>query len=534
MATEAGRMTTVQKLGLGVVGLAGAVVLKSVWDRRTKKWLVEPVPMSQLDPAVATALEQAARDHKMVREPFDGCLAALTVAYQFVETVFIYPITPTTPLGEGADQWACAGKTNAFGVVPRVQQMQSEAGAAAAVHGTLVIGGLSTTFTASQGLLLMIPNLYKIAGELLPCVLHVAARALAGQALSIFGDHSDVMAVRQTGMALLSSHSVQESLDMALVAHIATHLCSIPFIHFFDGMRTSHEISKIETFSDEHMKVVVKLLSKEIDEFRARALNPNHPSLRGTAQSGDIYFQNVEAANRYQAAVPEAVRTAMQWVSKLTGRSYDLFEYYGHPAATDIIVIMGSGATVLEELLDHYGPARKVGIVKIHLFRPWSAKHFLAAIPSTVRRIAVLDRCKETGLGEPLFTDVCATLQACHRGNGIVVIGGRYGLASKDFTTGQAHAVFLNLQKRHPQHPFTVGIEDDVTHLSLSYTEMNTVSQGTVQSLLFGFGSDGTVGANKNAIKLIAKHTDLYAQGYFAYDALKAGGITSSKLRFGP
>jgi len=490
--------------------------------------------MKDLDVGIAAALEKAASEHKMVKDPYDGCLAALTVAYQFAETVFIFPITPTTPLGEGADQWAAAGKVNAFGVVPKVQQMQSEGGAAASVHGSLVVGALSTTFTASQGLLLMIPNLYKIAGELLPCVIHVAARSLAGQALSIFGDHSDIMAVRQTGVALLSSHSVQESLDLALASHIATHLCSVPFIHFFDGFRTSHEISKIEALTEEHMKVVVELLADDIDAFRRKALNPNHPSLRGTAQSGDIYFQNLEAANKFHMAVPDAVRTAMQWVEKLTGRSYDLFEYYGNQEATDIVVVMGSGATVLEELIDHYGPEKKVGMVKIHLFRPWSARHFLACVPSTVRRIAVLDRCKETGLGEPLFMDVCATLQACQMGNNIRVIGGRYGLASKDFTTGQAHAVFENLAKEDPQHPFTVGIKDDVTHLSLDYTELDTVAEGTMQSLLFGFGSDGTVGANKNAIKLIAKQTDLYAQGYFAYDALKAGGITCSNLRFGP
>jgi pyruvate-ferredoxin/flavodoxin oxidoreductase len=289
--------------------------------------------------------------------------------------------------------------------VPKVQQMQSEAGAAGGVHGTLVIGAMSTTFTASQGLLLMIPNLYKIAGELLPCVFHIAARAVAGGALAIFGDHSDVMAVRQTGCALLSAHSVQETQDMALVAHIATLLSSVPFVHFFDGWRTSHEIQKIDALTEEHLKVVVDLLKNEIDDFRAKALNFNHPSLRGTAQCGDIFFQNVEAANNHHARVPEAVRTAMQWVHALTGRKYDLFEYVGHKYATDVIIIMGCGAEVAEELIDYYGPSKKVGVVKVHLFRPWSAKHLLAAIPKTTKRIAVLDRCKETGVGEPLFTD---------------------------------------------------------------------------------------------------------------------------------
>eukprot|EP00929_Paragymnodinium_shiwhaense_P006963 TRINITY_DN110918_c0_g1_i1.p1 TRINITY_DN110918_c0_g1~~TRINITY_DN110918_c0_g1_i1.p1 ORF type:complete len:1844 (-),score=584.39 TRINITY_DN110918_c0_g1_i1:160-5043(-) len=339
------------------------------------------------------------------------------------------------------------------------------------------------------------------------------------------------MAVRQTGAALLSAHSVQETVDMAMVAHVATLLASVPFVHFFDGMRTSHEIQKVTAWTPEHLKVMGELLMDDIDRFRSKALHPNHPSLRGSAQSQDIYFQNMEAANQYHANVPKAVRKAMKMVEVLTGRTYDLFQYYGHPKATDVIVAMGSGVTVIEELIDYYGPNKKVGVLKVHLFRPWSKAHFLAQLPSTCKRIAVLDRCKETGVGEPLFTDVAATLQGIST---MRIIGGRYGLASKDFTTGMAHAVFENLRAWKPKHPFTVGIEDDVTHLSLPYPSLDTVPTGTVQCLLFGFGSDGTVGANKNAIKLISKETDLYTQGHFAYDALKAGGITCSHLRFGP
>lgn len=494
------------------------------------KWTpVKPPP-----PQVLAALEQARKDHKVKWEPNDGCSGSLHVAYQFAETIFIYPITPTTPIGEGADQLAASGKPNAFGIVPKVQQMQSEAGAAGGVHGTVAIGALSTTFTASQGLLLMIPVLYKLAGELQPCVLHIAARAVAGQALAIFGDHSDIMAVRSTGMALLSAHSVQESMDMALVSHIATLLSSIPFIHFFDGMRTSHEIQKCEVISEEQIKRVVELLQDKIDAFRSKALNFNHPTVRGTAQCGDVFFQNVEAANPYMDAVAEHVRTAMRWVEALTGRKYDIFDYVGHPQATDVIVIMGCGAAVVEELIDHYGPSKKVGVVKVHLYRPWSAKHLLATIPSSVKRIAVLDRCKETGLGEPLYTDICATMQTVPAGSKLKIIGGRYGLASKDFTTGMVHSIFENLRSNNSKHPFTIGFDDDVTFLSLPYEPLNTVPEGTAQSVIYGFGSDGTVGANKNAIKLIAKETNLYAQGYFAYDALKAGGITCSHLRFGP
>jgi len=525
--------------GMGVVAAAtaaGLSVAKFLNDRRRAggcqgDWLSDPVPIDELPREVAEALRKVAAEYPAQRDPFDGCLAATTAAYCFADTIFIYPITPTTPLGETADQWAAAGRRNGFGVVPKVQQMQSEAGAAAAVHGTLVTGALSTTFTASQGLLLMIPNMYKIAGELLPCVFHVAARALAGQALSIFGDHSDIMAVRQTGFALLSSHSVQESFDLALVSHIATLLCSTPFVHFFDGMRTSHEIQKIEALTSEHMEKVVELLGDQIDEFRAKSLNPNHPTLRGTAQSADIYFQNVEAANPILAKVPESVRQAMLWVKQLTGRSYDLFQYVGHPKATDVVVVMGSGAQVVEELMDYYGSSKKVGMLKVHLFRPWSISHFLAAMPASVKRICILDRCKEHGVGEPLYTDVCATMQGFAN---VRIIGGRYGLASKDFTPGMAHAVFENMMASRPKHPFTVGLLDDVTNLSLPYTEMNTVPAGTVQCLLFGFGSDGTVGANKNAIKMISRETELYTQGHMTYDALKAGGITLSHLRFGP
>jgi len=528
------KMSAFPFAGAVAAAAGGAYLLKSAYDERQGTWLEVRVPHADVPSDVAEALTAAYAVRKQEREPLDGCAAALSIAYQYAETMFIFPITPTTPLGEGADQMAAAGKTNAFGLVPKVQQMQSEGGAAGSVHGTLVIGGLSTTFTASQGLLLMIPNLYKIAGELLPCVIHVAARALAGQALAIFGDHSDIMAVRQTGFSLLSSHTVQESLDLALVAHISTYLSSVPFIHFFDGMRTSHEIQSIETITQEQVKIVTKLLVPFIDKFRSRSLNPNHPSVRGTAQGGDIFFQNVEAANIITDGVADCVRVAMQWVNIITGRSYDIFEYYGSTKATDVIVIMGSASGTVEELIDSYGPNAKVGVVKVRLFRPWSGRHLLANIPRSCRRIAVLDRCKENGFGEPLFTDVCATLQGCAAAKHIKIIGGRYGLASKEFTPGMAHAVFENLKSQKPQHPFTIGINDDVTHLSLTFTERNTVPDETVQCLLYGFGSDGTVGANKNAIKLIAKEAKLFSQGYFSYDALKAGGITCSHLRFGP
>ena len=462
----------------------------------------------------------------------DGNTAASHVAYAFSDVAAIYPITPSSPMAEVADDWAANGRLNLFGQQVRIAEMQSEGGAAGAVHGSLKGGALTTTFTASQGLLLMIPNMYKIAGELLPCVFHVSARALAAHALSIFGDHSDVMSCRQTGFAMLSSASVQEVMDLALVAHLSTIKASVPFLHFFDGFRTSHEVQKIEMIDYEDMRPLLDM--DAVRAFRARALNPEHPHQGGTAQNPDIYFQGREAANRYYDAIPDIVQHYMDEVGRLTGRSYHLFDYAGAPDAEDVIVIMGSGADVCEETVNYLNArGAKLGVLKVRLYRPFAADRFVAALPATCRRVAVLDRTKEPGsLGEPLYTDVVAALMEQGRGD-VKVIGGRYGLGSKEFTPSMVGAVYENLAGACRNH-FTVGIEDDVTHLSLPVTrQINAAPEGTIACKFYGLGSDGTVGANKNSIKIIGDHTDLYAQGYFSYDSKKSGGFTVSHLRFG-
>ena len=467
----------------------------------------------------------------MAKRTIDGNTAASHVAYAFSDVAAIYPITPSSPMAEVADEWSAAGRKNLFGQTVKIAEMRSEGGAAGAVHGSLVAGALTTTFTASQGLLLMIPNMYKISGELLPCVFHVSARALAAHALNIFGDHQDVMACRQTGFAMLASNSVQEAMDLALVAHLSTLEAKVPFLHFFDGFRTSHEVSKIDEISYEDMN---KLLDRRfVDEFRARALNPEHPQLQGTAQNGDIYFQNREAANKYYLATPEIVEKYMKKVGRLTGRNYHLFDYVGAKDATNVIVIMGSGAEAVEETVNYLvARGEKVGVLKVHLYRPFSAAHFVKALPRSVKNIAVLDRTKEPGsLGEPLYLDVVAALAEQHRRAN--VIGGRYGLGSKEFTPSMILAVYRNLEGERKNH-FTIGINDDVTGTSLPVTEQIDVAPaGTTRCKFYGLGSDGTVGANKNSIKIIGDHTDLYAQGYFEYDSKKSGGLTISHLRFG-
>ena len=470
----------------------------------------------------------------MTKITIDGNTAASHVAYAFSDVAAIYPITPSSPMAEIADEWGAAGRKNLFGQQIKIAEMQSEAGAAGAVHGSLVGGALTTTFTASQGLLLMIPNMYKIAGEMLPCVFHVSARALAAHALSIFGDHQDVMACRQTGFALLASNSVQEAMDLALVAHLSTLEAKVPFLHFFDGFRTSHEVSKIDAIDYADM---AKLLKTEyVDEFRRRALNPEHPQLQGTAQNPDIYFQNREAANKYYMATPAIVEKYMKQVSKLTGREYHLFDYVGAPDADKVIILMGSGADAAEETVNYLTRrGEKVGELKVRLYRPFSAERFVRALPKTVKKIAVLDRTKEAGsLGEPLYLDVVTALSETGKLRGKVVVGGRYGLGSKEFTPSMINAVYKNLDSEKPMNHFTVGINDDVTRTSLSIDEMIDVApEGTTRCKFYGLGSDGTVGANKNSIKIIGDHTDLYAQGYFEYDSKKSGGITISHLRFG-
>ncbi|MBR4359437.1 MAG: pyruvate:ferredoxin (flavodoxin) oxidoreductase [Clostridia bacterium] len=463
----------------------------------------------------------------------DGNGAVSHVAYAFSDVAAIYPITPSSTMAEYVDEWAAQGRKNLFGQTVRVAEMQSEAGAAGAVHGSLAAGALTTTYTASQGLLLMIPNMYKISGELLPGVFHVSARALAAHALSIFGDHSDVMACRQTGFAMLASGSVQEAHDMALVAHLSAIKGSVPFLHFFDGFRTSHEIQKID--AAEYGEIAKLVDWDKIAEFRARALNPEHPHQAGTAQNPDIYFQNREAANKYYEAIPGIVEAYMKKVAKLTGRSYKLFDYYGAEDAEEVIVAMGSGCEAIHETIDALlKKGKKVGVVKVHLYRPFSAKHFMAAVPASCKKIAVLDRTKEPGsLGEPLFEDVVSVLAENGRKD-IEVVGGRYGLGSKEFNPTMVKAVYDNLAKAAPKNHFTVGITDDVTKSSLKLgKQFNVAPKGTVSCKFYGLGSDGTVGANKNSIKIIGDHTDKYAQAYFAYDSKKSGGLTVSHLRFG-
>ncbi|MDY6881579.1 MAG: pyruvate:ferredoxin (flavodoxin) oxidoreductase [Desulfatiglans sp.] len=469
----------------------------------------------------------------MTTKTIEGNEAAAHVAYAMSDVAAIYPITPSSNMGEYADEWAAHGRKNIFGQVLDVVEMQSEAGAAGAVHGALSAGALSTTFTASQGLLLMIPNMYKISGELMPCVFHVSARAIASHALSIFGDHSDVNAVRQTGFSLLASASVQEVMDLALVAHLASIKASLPFVHFFDGFRTSQEIQKIELIDYDDMAKLVDW--DAIDDFRSRCMNPEYPQLRGTAQNPDIFFQNREASNPYYAVIADIVEEEMKKVGDLVGRPYNLFDYVGDPEADRVIVSMASSCDVIEETVNALTKlGERVGLVKVRLYQPFSREHFLRALPNTVESIAVLDRTKAPGsLGEPLYQDVCTLFQEI--GEFPVIAGGRYGLGSKDFTPTMVKATFDNLRSKAPKNHFTVGIVDDVSHTSLELgQEIDPAPEGTVRCKFWGLGADGTVGANKNAIKIIGENTDMFAQAYFAYDAKKSGGITMSHLRFSP
>ena len=470
----------------------------------------------------------------------DGNEAAASVAYRLNEVIAIYPITPSSAMGEWADQWQAEGRRNIFGTVPTVVEMQSEGGAAGALHGALQAGSLGTTFTASQGLLLMLPNMFKIAGELTPVVIHVAARSIATHALSIFGDHSDVMAARATGFAMLSSASVQEAGDFALIAQAASLESRIPFLHFFDGFRTSHELNKIQLLSDEDLRSLID--EKFVREHRDRGLTPDRPIIRGTAQNPDVFFQAREASNPYYRACPEIVRHVMERFARQTGRGYQLFDYVGAADAERIVILMGSGAGAAEETIAHLNAhGERVGLLKVRLYRPFAAEAFLNALPNSARVIAVLDRTKEPGsTGEPLYLDVVTTLsEAIASGNtGRAmprVIGGRYGLSSKEFTPAMVKAVFDELRAESPKNHFTVGIHDDVTHTSLDYDpEFSTENPSTVRAIFFGLGADGTVGANKNSIKIIGESAQNYAQGYFVYDSKKSGSVTVSHLRFGP
>ena len=462
----------------------------------------------------------------------DGNQAAAHVAYMFSEVAAIYPITPSSPMAEYIDEWAAKGQKNIFGETVKVVEMQSEAGAAGAVHGSLQAGALTTTYTASQGLLLMIPNMYKIAGELLPGVFHVSARALAAQALSIFGDHADVMACRQTGFAMLATSSVQEIMDLAPVAHLAAIEGRVPFVHFFDGFRTSHEIQKVEAADMEKLRKLVN--QKALKEYRDRALNPEHPVTRGTAQNPDIYFQTRELQNKYYDALPDIVAKYMKQMTKITGREYAPFVYYGAPDATDIIIAMGSINDVIKTVIDKENRmGKKLGLVTVHLYRPFSVKYLMEVMPETVKKICVLDRTKEPGAnGDPLYLDVVEAFKDCECKP--MIIGGRYGLSSKDTTPAQILAVYKNLAAEKPMNQFTVGIKDDVTHRSLRVgKEISILPKGTFEAKFYGLGADGTVGANKNSIKIIGDNTNKYSQAYFDYDSKKSGGYTCSHLRFG-
>jgi pyruvate-ferredoxin/flavodoxin oxidoreductase len=473
----------------------------------------------------------------------DGNEAAASVAYRVTETVAIYPITPSSPMAEWCDQWSAAGRPNLFGTVPRLVEMQSEAGAAGTLHGMLQVGSLSTTFTASQGLLLMIPNMYKIAGELLPLCMHVTARTIASHALSIFGDHSDVMACRPTGFAMLSSGSVQEAQDFACIAHAATLESRVPFLHFFDGFRTSHEVAKIRALTDEQLHKMIDPCEDFIQAFRNHGLTPDRPCIRGTAQNPDVYFQAREACNLFYDRAAGIVQGAMDRFLAITGRPYRLFDYAGHPRAERVIVIMGSGGETAQQTAEWLNQrGEKVGVLRVRLYRPFSIEAFIQALPSTTRRIAVLDRTKEPGaVGEPLYVDVIAALREGYD-QGLasldaeaLVIGGRYGLSSKEFTPAMVKTIFDELARQAPKRHFTVGIVDDVTHASLSYdADFDIEGQEVVRAVFFGLGADGTVGANKNTIKIIGEDTDLHAQGYFVYDSKKSGAMTISHLRFGP
>lgn len=463
----------------------------------------------------------------------DGNTAAAYVSYFFTEVAGIYPITPSSPMAELVDEWSAHGRKNMFDQPVKVVEMQSEAGAAGVVHGSLAAGALTTTYTASQGLLLMIPNMYKIAGELLPGVFHVSARAVASHALSIFGDHQDVMACRQTGFALLASSNVQEVMDLGAVAHLCAIRSRVPFLHFFDGFRTSHEQQKIEVLDYEELRKIVDF--NAVQEFRERSLNPFRPVVRGTAQNPDIFFQNREASNPFYNAVPDIVDSYMKEINKITGREYKPFNYYGDPNAEYVIVAMGSVCDCIDEVVDYLaGKGEKVGSVRVHLYRPFSHKHLLEILPKTVKKIAVLDRTKEPGApGEPLYLDIVDFV--FKNGLDIQVFGGRYGLGSKDTRPSQIVSVFENLKRENPKDRFTIGIVDDVTYTSLEEGEnIDTTPKGTISCKFWGLGSDGTVGANKTAIKIIGDKTDLYAQGYFSYDSKKSGGSTISHLRFGP
>ena len=464
-------------------------------------------------------------------ELMDGNQAAAYISYAFTEVAGIFPITPSSPMAEHVDEWAANGKKNLFGQPVQVVEMQSEGGAAGTLHGSLQSGALTTTYTASQGLLLMIPNMYKIAGEMLPGVFHVSARTLSAHALSIFGDHSDVMGVRQTGFSLLASSSPQEVMDLGAMAHLAAIHCRMPFLHFFDGFRTSHEIQKIQALDYDALRPLVDM--DALKAFRAHSLNPEHPATRGTTVNPDIFFQCREACNQKFAAIPEAVEHYMAEIGKLTGRTHHLFDYYGAPDAERVVILMGSAAETAKETVDYLtARGEKVGLINVHLYRPFSAEHFLAAVPASCKRLAVLDRTKEPGaMGEPLYQDVCTVYQ--ERGIPMTIVGGRYGLSSKDTTPGQILAVYENLKQEKPKGNFTIGIVDDVTHTSLPVTEIETSPAGQTSAEFWGMGSDGTVGANKNSIKIIGHATDLYCQAYFVYDSKKSGGLTQSHLRFG-
>ena len=471
----------------------------------------------------------------------DGNTAAAHTAYHLSEVVTIYPITPSSPMGEFADLWAAEGKPNIWGTVPQVTEMQSEGGASGAVHGSLQRGALTTTFTASQGLLLMIPNMFKIAGELTSTVFNVAARSVACQALSIFGEHSDVMATRATGFALLASNSIQEAMDFPLIAQAATLESRVPFLHFFDGFRTSHEVSKVELLTPEEMKPLIN--DDLVRAHRKRALSPDHPFIRGTAQNPDVYFQARETVNPYYLACPDIVQKVMEKFEKVVGRKYELFQYFGAPDAERIIVLMGSGAETAQETVEYLmEKGEKVGLIKVRLYRPFSIKHFINSLPKTVKTIAALDRTKEPGsIGEPLYADIVTAIQE-GISEGIApfkktpkIIGGRYGLSSKEFTPAMVKGLFEETKKEVPKNHFTIGINDDVTHTSISYDpNFSTEPADRTRAVFYGLGSDGTVGANKNSIKIIGEETDNYAQGYFVYDSRKAGSLTISHLRFGP
>ena len=462
----------------------------------------------------------------------DGNAAAAHTAYMFSEVSCIYPITPSSPMAENVDEWAAQGRLNLFGETVKLVEMQSEAGAAGAVHGSMQAGALTTTYTASQGLLLMIPNMYKIAGELLPCVFHVSARALAAHALSIFGDHADVYSARQTGFAMLASGSVQETMDLSAVSHLTAIKSRVPFVNFFDGFRTSHEIQKIEAIDMEDVRGLVDM--EALQAFRDRALNSTNPELRGTAQNPDVYFQGREADKKMYEEVTAIIKSYMDDKEKITCREYHLFDYYGAKDAENVIIAMGSVTDTIREVIDYKAKnGEKVGMVAVHLYRPFSAEHLLKAIPASAKRITVLDRTKEPGAnGDPLYLDVRDVFFG--KENAPMIIGGRYGLGSKDTTPAQILAVYKNMELAEPKNQFTVGIVDDVTFKSLPVGEdIHVSAEGTYEAKFYGLGSDGTVGANKNSIKIIGGATDKYCQAYFAYDSKKSGGFTASHLRFG-